>query len=483
MDLKNKTISSAIWSFVQQFGVQSISFVVQIILARLLLPEDFGLIAMIQIFISIGKTLMDAGMTSSLIRDSNVGDKDYSTVFFINLFTSIFIYLVLFLLAPSISNFFEQPLLTLIIRVYTITFILQSIVAVQVTKLTKELNFKLQMHIQIPSTLIGGISGIIMANLGFGVWSIVWMNIISKTVFMLSVWFKTEWRPKFILDNSILKHHFNFGYKLTLSGLITNVYLNSYKIIVGKFFSLSQLGFYNQADMLRMFPVANLTATLQKVTYPMFSLIQNDDNRLKKVFRDITSLVFFIICPIMLYLAIIAEPLFRLVLGENWLPAVPFFQILAISSFVYPLSIYNLNIILVKGRTDLHLKMELIKKISSIFFLFLIYPFGIWGVIYAQSISMFIHFSVNAYYCGKLLNFPIYRQISDLIPTFFINSFIALLLYSFNLFSTYHFGDFLLIMINLIFYFSLYYLISKLLSLKDLNELESLIKKIILKIR
>ena len=480
-DIKDKTIIGIAWSFAQQFSVQIITLVVQIILARILLPEDFGLIAMIQIFVSVSKTLMDAGMTTSLIRDENASHNDYSSVFFLNLLVSIFLYVILYASANVISDFFEESILVSIIRVYALTFILQALVAVQLTKLTKELNFKLQLIIQLPSTIIGGLSGIVMAYLGFGVWSIVWMNIIAKSILVVQILAKSKWLPGLIFDMSLLKKHFNFGYKLTLSSLLTNIYLNSYKIIVGKLFSATQLGFYNQADTLRMFPVANITAVLNKVTFPMFSLIQNDNPRLKKVFRNITSTVFFIICPIMLFLALIAEELFIIVLTEKWLPAVPYFQILAISSFVYPLSIYNLNIILVKGRSDLHLKMEFIKKSISLSCLILIFPFGIWGVVYAQAISMFVHVFVNAYYCGKILDFSVKSQIKDLLPILFLSLFTISIVYFFQnyIMINYIFSPAYIILLTFSLFSLLYYSLAVYYNFKQLSEVKNFFYKLI----
>ena len=227
MNLKAKTISGVVWSLTHQFSVQGINLIIQLFLARLLVPSDFGLIAMIQIFIAIGKTLIDSGMTSSLIRNQDNSQKDYSTVFFVNVMMSIFIYLIIYLCAPYVSSFYKEPILTPIVRIFTITFILQSLASIQVTKLTKELNFKLQLYIQLPSTIIGGIVGLYMGYIGYGVWSIVWMNIVSKMVFLCQIWYKSNWKPDLVFDYSSFKKHFNFGYKLTLSGLLTNFYLNT----------------------------------------------------------------------------------------------------------------------------------------------------------------------------------------------------------------------------------------------------------------
>jgi O-antigen/teichoic acid export membrane protein len=485
MSLKSKTLTGVLWTFSQQFSVKVLSFLVHIILARLLLPEVFGLIAIVGIFVTIGQTLVDGGMTSSLIRTQNADQKDYSTVFFLNLISSVIIYFILFFSAPLIASFFELPQLTSLVRVYTLTFIIQALSGVQNTRLTKELNFKLQMYMQIPATICGGIVGVIFAYSGYGVWSLVLMYLTTTTLFMLQHWFRTDWRPDFIIDKEKFKLHFNFGYKVTLSGLITELYHHSYTLIIGKMFSATQLGFYNQANTLRMFPVQNLTSALRKVTYPVFSSVRDDNERLKAMFKKITALVFFVVTPVMLFLAVIAEPLFRFVLTEKWLPAAPYFQILAISAIVYPLSMYNLNIVLAKGRSDLHLKMELIKKIGSALFLFLIIPYGIWGVIYAQTISMLIHAYVNALYCGKLISYPVGNQIIDVLPIFLLCLFITVSTYYLNVFllSNLLESDLLIIITNLIVYFTLYLLCSKLFRFKEFIELINIGKEGILKIK
>lgn len=462
---------------IQQVGVQVVNFTVQLFLARLLLPEAFGLIALIQIFLAIGQALMDGGMTSSLIRTKEPNQADYSTVFFINLVSSFLIYCLLFLAAPYISLFFRLPELTLIIRVYSLSFIIQALVGVQTTKLTKEMNFKLQMYMQIPSTILGGLVGLWMAFHNYGVWSLVWMYLASSLVFMIQHWYRTDWRPSLIFDKQKLRYHFNFGYKLTLSSLLTSLYNNLYVVIIGKLFPISQLGFYNQANTLRMFPVQNLTMALQKVTYPVFSSLQDDDEAMKSVFRRITLIVFFVISPVMLFLLLAAEPLFRLLLTEKWLPAVPYFQILSISAIVYPISIYNLNILLAKGQSGLHFKLEAIKKAGSSIFLLLIIPFGIYGVIYAAAISMLIHAFVNTYFSGRLINYPLKEQIRNLLPILTISCATTLatylgceiLRYTFN-----GLNDVILIALVFVFFFGTYLIISYLFRIKSLTEIKEI---------
>jgi len=484
LSLKQKTISGIAWTLGQQVGVQGINFFVQILLARLLVPADCGLIAMVQVFMTIGAALMDGGMTSSLIRTKNADNRDYSTVFYMNMMASILIYGIVFFAAPLIASFFDQPLLTLLVRVYTLSFVIQALVGVQTTKLTKEMNFKLQMYMQLPSTLIGGIVGVVLAYQNYGVWSLVWMQLIMSFLFMIQHWFWSDWKPTLLFDKVKLKEHLGFGYKLTLSTLLTTLYSESYTIIIGKFFPMNQLGFYKQAKTLSMFPVSNLTKALQKVTYPVFSELQDDNKKLREVFKKITSMVFFIVTPVMLFLAIEAKPIINLVLTEKWLPAVPFFQILCISSLFYPLSMYNLNIILAKGRSDLHFKLEILKKGLSIIVLVSSIPFGITGIVIASGISMLIHAVVNSIFSGKLIGYPVIEQFKQFMPILSIGLVTSIIIkIIMNASENYEFfnKDFIQIGVSLCLFFILYFILNKLFKISALIETRKLIGDFLLK--
>jgi len=479
MSLQKKTISGLIWTFSQQFSVQVINFTVQIALARILLPAEFGLIGMLTIFIAIGNSLMDSGMTSSLIRTPDADQKDYSTVFFVNLIASFIIYTILFASAPLISDFYRQPILTSIVRVYTLSFIIKAFVGVQTTKLTKEMNFKAQMMMQIPSVIIGGIIGIILAYQGYGVWSLVWMNLTQSFLFTLQHWFKTGWYPSWILDKATVKKHLGFGYKLTMSGLLNTIYNNIYNIIIGKFFSATQLGYYTRAQTLQMFPVTNLATALNKVTYPMFASIHNDNVKLKLAYKKLMQQVIFWIAPVMISLIVMAEPLFRYVLTDKWLPAVPYFQLLCFTGILYPLHAYNLNILNVKGRSDLFLRLEIYKKIITSIGIICAIPFGIYGLIYLQIITSILAFGINTLYSGKMIDYPGIEQLKDISPLILIAIIIGGILYPIYIFviKDYHLYDLVNILILGIAYWFCYLIVSYLLKISALFEFKKLILK------
>lgn len=420
MSLQKKTISGLIWTFSQQFSVQFISFAVSIILARLLMPAEFGLIAMITIFVSIGNTLSDSGLASSLIRTSDVNQNDLSTVFFVNIFSSTIIYLIIFVSAPAIAIFYKQPVLTAVVRVYCLSFIINSFVTVQSTLLSKEMNFKKQMFIQIPIAIICGIAGVIMAYSGFGVWTFVWMNIINACLNVALHWINSDWYPKMIFDWASFRKHIRFGYKLMFSALLDQSFENLYSIIIGRFYSPGSLALYNRAYTLQMLPVQNISSALNKVTYPLFAKIQNDDEKLRAAYQKILIQVIFWTVPVMLILQLCATPLISFLLTDKWLGAVPYLNILCFCGILYPLHIYNLNILLVKGRSDLFFKLEIAKKIVFVSGIPIFFMYNIEGLAWWLLINSVISFFINSFYSGKFIRYNVFAQLRDILPIFLL---------------------------------------------------------------
>ncbi len=477
MSLKEKTISGLFWTFAEQFASKGIGFIVQIILARILLPEEFGLIAMIMVFIGIGHSLVDSGMTQSLIRTVKPDQRDYSTVFFINIFVSVLVYGIIYLSAPAIARFYDQEILTSIVRVYALIIIIQSFVTVQITRMTKEMNFRIQMIIQIPSLIIGGIVGIALALYGWGVWSLVYMAIVRTFVSTIQYWFYTGWRPDFVIDRHRLWQHFDFGYKLTLSGILNTIYINAYNIVIGKFFSIAQVGFYSKADELQRFPVRTMAGALNKVTYPMFSEIQHDDEKLRSAYKRLMQQVLFWITPALTIGVVAAVPLFRFVLTEKWLPAVPYFRILCITGLLYPIQSYNLNILKVKGRSDLFLKLEIIKKIIITVGIIVAIPFGIYGLLYFQVINSFIGYGINTYYSGKFINYPVSAQLHDILPVIMRGVLPGALIYllTYYLFPGTRWPDVVQILFVLISYLLVYFGINHWLKSAPYNDFKEMV--------
>lgn len=419
MSLKKKTLSSIFWTSLQQFGTKIISFVVSIILARLLLPSDYGLIAMLTVFMGIGRVLINSGMNSSLIRTENPDQEDYSTVFIFNLIGSIIIYLIFYLIAPLVAKFYNQNILTSICRVYGVVFVINAFAVVQMTKLTKEMDFRTQLIVSLPSLVLSGVSGISLAYWGFGVWSLVWSAIIQSFLAAVQFWYWSDWRPSLVFNKEKFKYHFNFGMKLTISGILDNIFKNAYIIIIAKFFPAAQVGLYYKAESLKQLPATNIGAILNKVTFPLFSKIKNEDKRLREAYRKIMKVVIFLIAPVLIFMAVLGEPLFRFLFTEKWLGAVPYFQIICITGILYPIHAYNLNILIVKGRSDLFMKLEIVKKIVVVFIIAITFQWGIYGLLWGSVIISVICLFINSYYTGKFIDYSFSEQVRDLVPSIF----------------------------------------------------------------
>ncbi|MBZ9729081.1 lipopolysaccharide biosynthesis protein [Salegentibacter sp. JZCK2] len=460
MTLKKKALTGLSWSFFQQFGNQIIAFAVSVVLARILLPEEFGLIGMISIFIGVGNALMNSGLTQSLIRTDDLDEIDYATVFFYNLGASLLIYVLVFLSAPFIADFYERPILTDIVRLYCLSFIIAAFTVVQQARMTKQMDFKSQALIALPSTVVGGTCGILLANFGYGVWSLVWYELVSSSIRSVQFWIYSKWTPKFVFDIKKFKFHFLFGYKITLSALLGKISDNSIMIIMGKVFSASQVGFYTRAETMKNLPVSNLSMALNRVTYPLFAEIKHNNLKLRDVYQRLMSLVVFVIAPLMVFSAVLAEPLFRFLFTAKWLPAVPYFQILCVGGILYPINMYNTNVLNVKGRSDLFLKVTLVTKGVLILLLFIGLQFGIYGLIIAKVVTTLFAFFLNASYADKFIKYSPLAQLKDLLPIFLLTILTgAGLLYLDNLLK--HLPDLFRLVVNgtlgLLFYLGLSY--------------------------
>jgi len=418
--LRKKALSGVLWTSLQQFSSQIVGFVVSVVLARLLLPEEFGLIAMLGVFTAVGWALMNSGLGTSLIRTDNPTEEDYATVFFFNLIVSVFLYLLMVVSAPYIADFYNQPRLISIVRWHSINLIISAFGMVQMTRLTKLMDFKTQLKISIPSTIISGVVGVSMAFTGYGVWSLVSMGIVQNITSSIQLWWYSKWRPSFVFSKVAFYHHFSFGYKLTLSGILDGVFVHVYTIIIGKFFAPALVGYYNRAEKLKQLPVSNISVVLSKVTLPLFAELKNDEVRLKSAYKKIMQLVIFLIAPILFIMAALAEPLFRFLFTEKWLPAVPYFQIIALNGILYPIHAYNLQILNIKGRSDLFLKLEIAKKILISVVLVIAFQFGIYGLLVGSVIISILALLINTHYTGKFLKYSAFSQAKDLIPAIFM---------------------------------------------------------------
>lgn len=380
------------------------------------MPADFGLIGMLSIFISLSQILIDSGLTSALIRKESADYIDYSTVFYMNVVISAILYLVLFFTSPLIAGFFGQPMLEDIIKVLCTVLIINAFSSVQNTVFEKQLRFKQLLTINIPSIFVGGLVGVFMAFRGFGVWSLVFMQIATSITNTVCLWIMSDWKPAFLFSFKRLKEHYKFGLNLTVSGLLDSFFSNIFSLAIGKFFSPAQLGFYSRAVMLKQLPVTNIAGALNKVSYPIFATIQHDSEKLRSAYKRIMMQVVFWVAPLLIIMAVVAEPLFRCLFTEKWLPAVPYFQLLCVEGIMYPLNAYNLNVLKVKGRSDLFLKLEIFKKILAVVCLFFVLRYGIYGLLYFQIAAAIVSYFINSYFTGRFINYGLLEQVKDVLP-------------------------------------------------------------------
>lgn len=418
-NLKKKTVSGLIWSFAERFSLQGVQFVIGIIMARLLTPSDFGVVGMLGIFIAVSQSIIDSGFSNALIRKQDRSEVDYSTVFYFNIVVGLVLYFILYFSAPLIADFYKTPVLTELTKVIGLTLLINSLAVVQRARLTVIIDFKTQAKASFVSVLIGGGIGVYMAYSGMGVWSLIMQTIISSSINTLLLWYFANWIPLLHFSIDSFKELFSFGSKLLLSGIIDTIYRNIYTIVIGKKFSAQSLGYYTRADQFAQFPSSNITGILGRVTYPILSSIQHDDDRLRQVYRKYLRLSAFVVFPSMTGLAAVAKPTIQLLLSEEWLPVAPLLQALCFSMMWYPIHAINLNLLQVKGRSDLFLRLEVIKKVIGIVILFLTIPLGILAMCIGLIFSSIICLVINTHYTGKLIQVGFFCQMKDLLPILF----------------------------------------------------------------
>ncbi len=472
MNLRQKSINGMFWTVSERLSVQAVQLLVQILLARLLEPAQFGLIGMLMIFTAVAQSIMDSGFGSALIQKKDADQTDSSSIFFFNLFLGVILALVLYLAAPLIAQFYLQPELIPITRVLSLTLVINAFSLVQTSLLAKKMDFKTQMKISFLAVAASGVIGIIMAYQGFGVWSLV-AQMVSKSLFQaIFLWIFNDWRPTAVFNISSLRSMFSFGSKLLVSGLIDTIFRNIYQTFIGKVYSPTDLGFYSKAKSIESAAVQATGSSLGQVLFPSLVHFQEDLEGLKKAYRKTIRLSLFLHFPLMIGLWAIADPLFRLLLTDKWAPSIPYFQLLSIAGTLNPLHVLNLSILKVKGRSDLFLRLEIIKKATVILAIVLTYRHGIIVMLYGQIITSILSYLLNSYYSGHLINYSQWDQIKDLIPSFISAVIMGTAMYLVGLISIE--SHLLKILLQAITGILLYYLISLKASSVELGEVQSI---------
>lgn len=413
--LKIRTVQGIMWSFCEQFLRRGVSILVTLLLARFLVPEDFGLLAMMTVFIAIGVALMDSGINQAVIRKFEPDESYFSTAFYTNLGLGALAYTLLFIAAPFIADFYDESRLTLLLRVAGLVVVINSFRVIQVAMLSRAINFKAQLKASLPAAVISGCIAVILAYQGFGVWALIAQTLLNALIAVIIYWWIQPWRPGWVFELSSLKEMYSFGYKLFLSGLLDTVAKNIYVLVIAKIFSATEAGLYFFAERIKDIIITQLVTSVQKVTYPALSTMQDDNKRLKKSYRNVLKVITFILFPAMLMLAALAEPIFELFFPERWLPAVPYLQLMCVVGILYPLHAINLNILKVKGRSDLFLGLEIFKKLILVVVLFLSYRYGIVGILVGRGIQSAICYIPNAYFSSRIIDYKISEQVNDVL--------------------------------------------------------------------
>lgn len=406
------------WSAVENVTRIGVTFVVSIILARLLSPEEYGLIGILTIFIAIFNAIVDSGFTNALIRKQNATDTDYSTVFYTNLVLSVFLAATLFFCAKPISVFFERPELVSLTQVMSSVVIINALAIVQRARTTKTVDFKTQTKITFISSIGSGVIGIAMAYMGYGVWALVGQQISNQLLSTVFFWIYNRWLPKFIFSWVSFKEMWTFGSKLLASGLIDTAWKEIYQIVIGKCYSPATLGLYTRAKQFADLCSSNLTSVVQRVSYPVLSTIQDDRVRLKLAYQRVIKTTMLPTFVLMLGMAACAESMIYVLIGDQWLECVPMLQIICTYGMLYPLHALNLNMLQVQGRSDLFLKLEIIKKTIGLGPLFLGIFVDIYLMLAGSLVTSLISYYLNAYYSGPFLNYSIKDQVKDILPSF-----------------------------------------------------------------
>lgn len=422
---QNKVILNLIWRFAERCGAQGVSLVVSIILARLLAPEVYGIIALVTVFTTILQVFVDGGMGNALIQKKDADDLDFSTIFFFNVFICIILYLGMFVSAPYIAKFYNTPELVEIIRVLSLTIVISGVKNVQQAYVSRNMLFKRFFFSTLGGTIGAAVVGIIMAYNGFGVWSLVAQQLFNVTVDTIILWITVKWRPKLKFSFERLKGLFSFGWKLLASNLIDTVYRNIRQLIIGKMYSAQDLSYYNRGKQFPNFIITNINTSIDSVLLPAMSNEQENVNKVREMTRKSIKVSTYVMAPLMMGLAFMASNIVSLILTDKWLQSVPFLQIFCITYMFYPIHTANLNAIKAMGRSDLILKLEIIKKTVGIILLLSTMWFGVMAMAYSLLISSVISQIVNSWPNKKLLNYSYINQLKDILPSIVIAIFMG----------------------------------------------------------
>lgn len=415
-NLKRKSIKGVWGSAIERFSVQGATFILNIVIARMVSPAEYGLIAMLGIFIAVAQMFIDSGFSNALIQKKNKSEVDFSTAFYFNIVVGLLVYAILWLCAPLVADFYNQPILKDIMRIIGINIILSSFSIVQRAKMTINLDFTTQAKASLIGVIISGIVGISMAYWGYGVWALVTQAVLSTLLYTIMMWVFARWRPSLSYSWSSFRSLFAFGSRYLLTGLINTIYVNMYTLVIGKKFAASQVGFYNRASTIGQFPSMNISYIITRAMYPTMCNIQDEQQQLSSYFNQTLRMACYIIFPMSIGLAVVAKPLILLVLTERWLYAADLLQILCLAYMWYPIMSINHTVLTVKGRTDYFLNAEIIKKSMGVIIMILSLPMGIEALCWGLLVYSFVDMGVSIFFARKIVDTGYWSQIKMVMP-------------------------------------------------------------------
>lgn len=473
---KNEVISGLFWKFAERIGAQGVNLIVSIILARILAPEDYGLIALITIFITISNVFIESGMGTALIQKKDADYTDFSTVFYFNMTISILLYIILFLGAPLIAKFYNNQQLTSVVRVLGITLIVSGLKGVQNAYVSKKMIFKKFFIATLIGTVVSAIIGIVMAYKGFGVWALVTQQLTNTIIDTIMLWISVKWRPTLQFSFNRLKQLYKFGWKILCSSLIDTVYNELYGLTIGKVFEPTALAYYNKGNQFPKLITINIDGSISSVMLPTLAKEQENKEKMKRMMRKSIQTSSFILFPILIGLAVVAKPLVKILLTDKWLPCVPIMQMLCFSYLLWPIHTVNLQAINALGRSDIFLKLEIIKKIMGVLALCISIPCGIYVMVFSKIIVSLLSTIVNAFPNKKLLDYSIVEQTKDILPSFLISCIMGIIVYGITLLK---FNVWITLGVQIIIGVILYILLAHVFKLESLDYVINTIREFI----
>ncbi len=457
-DLKTETIHGVKWTALNSIAGKVVSFLLSVVLARLLSPSDYGIVGMTAIFFALAQILVDSGLSTSLIRKKNISEEDSSTIFFFNIGVSTLCYILLFLFAPQISIFLNSEELIAIIRVSALSMVIGAFGSVHYTLMTKNCDFKTPTLIAFPTQVVSGVIGIILAYIGYGPWALVWQQLIWEILRTIAIWFHSSWRPRILFSSKSFKELFGFSGNIAINSLLDTFFQQGIGMLIGKYYTPKQLGYYTRGQQTAQFPSSFLFDTVGRVLLPVLSKIQDDDERLIYVYRKYLRMFSLVVFFCMILLVVIARPFVSFLFTEKWLPAVIFLQLFSLSMMFYHVHASNWTLLLVKGRSDWALKKEIINKTFKFIVILSAIPMGPIYICIALCLSSVFDLFVNAWVAGRLFDFGIKKQSADFLPYLILSIICCCPSYALSLIEI---NDFVLIVLQSIlatvFYFGFLY--------------------------